>query len=37
MEVERLYALAQNIPKKEINKIKKEDERQVAISSLKSN
>lgn len=37
MEVERLYALAQNIPSKEVNKIKKDDEKKVKISSLKCN
>jgi hypothetical protein len=37
MEVEWLYALAQNIPVKEHNKIRKDEDRKVHISALKSN
>eukprot|EP00347_Sterkiella_histriomuscorum_P013368 403364979 len=37
MEVERLYAIAQNIPSKEFNKIKKDDEKKLQVSSLTTN
>ena len=38
IEVERLYAIALNIPQqREINKIKKDDKNKITISSLKNN
>ncbi|CDW71659.1 UNKNOWN [Stylonychia lemnae] len=37
MEVERLYAIAQNIPSKEYNKIKKDDDAKIQIGALHTN
>jgi len=34
MEVERLYAIAQNIPSKEYNRIKKDEDAKLSISAL---
>jgi hypothetical protein len=37
IEVEHLFSIALNIPVKELNKIKKDEEKKVLVSSMKSN